>query len=70
MLALHEAMHNKLAKGNQMHTGFQWGAGALATPGNNWTSQNVHIMALHLADEHPQITTGCQRMTDPMRGIL
>ncbi len=69
ILALHEAMHNKLSMDDGLHA--RGGGGvALATPAGHWTAQNVALMASHLADRHPQLKEGCRKLADPMSGIV
>jgi hypothetical protein len=74
LVALHEAMHNKLAMNDATLHNLpvsQGGGGVASSPvGPTWLPQNVRIMAQHIADIHPQMKNGCQILSDPTSGIL
>jgi len=67
-LAFHEAMHNKLHVGGELH-----GRDGLAVspiqPSSELSDNNKRNMAAVLGQDRPQWTGGCALYHDPMRGI-
>jgi hypothetical protein len=65
-LTLHEIMHMKLKKGNEMHV-LGGMAAATVTPTTKLTPQNIQLLAPALKTPLPQWTAGIQMMLDMVK---